>query len=954
MNAASQNRNVEKFQSEESKLKAVAICLNIANLLRKTDATATSSAVKTENSHDTTKSVAPTKAPSENYANTSEKLKRSTETNKNTLQHPETVTSVPKIPTASPEPVNTEKKHQENGNDQHQEPLGYKPQHSQSFDRAWLHVPKSKHDNYSENRSGMAFLGSSSNVNLLFEPQEEGESFHYKLPGYHQNAPKFNELDNEELEILKFRGAFLLPSRDLCDQIIEAYFEKIHPTLPILNRSQFMRRYNNPSNPPSLLLLQAILLAGSRVCNSPALLDDQGSADLASFTFYKRAKALFDANYESDPITVVQSVILLGWWWEGPEDVTKNSFYWTRVALSIAQGFGLHRSVENSNMPLGTKRTWKKMWWSLFLRDRWSAIALGRPVLINLEDSDVSMLTEDDFIEDEPDMPALFPINRVQVLAFIHSVKLSEIMGMVLRQQFSVNAEISRRQNKVPVVSHCDMAMGSWMSNLPPELKFSVKDKGNHNFFVALLHAQYYTVLCLVHRSNILRKGHPSDHPYPSWGIAFQAAHMISRIFENLLEYEEVADSSAFYVYTLFSAAIMLLYQTESPMPSVVESAKKAMNICVSALKEIGKKWLIARMIVKLFDQLDSNKSLRDQFVKDARKRAYASTDYSDHHKSKKPNTQKTSANLTLPKNKRPDSNAASPVNFGSPSAPTGLQKTSISQTQNLPTKSSPSLSHTASPHPAPSSVNLSSKVALPRVKRAETWTNAVQSLSSSPANSVKSNAFPGTNDENHLNAFDPEFLFVANNLPDSQSFYQNFQPSQLFPDPNEGETRSSFSNILTISPSAIFGDSAGSSNSSTNGQTPPKTHANLSNQSSNFNNPVSSAISPLVVSSPLVDPGSVPSPTHTRNDSSEMIPNTLNPNDWYQYFSLTFQDSYPNAPGALHDAGLSHESPEVLNDILSLHATLENPGLQDVITEMKPSDTENRDSSSKKHLAGH
>lgn len=137
------------------------------------------------------------------------------------------------------------------------------------------------------------------------------------------------------------------------------------------------------------------------------------------------------------------------------------------------------------------------MWWSLFLRDRWSAIALGRPVLINLEDSDVSMLTEDDFIEDEPDMPALFPINRVQVLAFIHSVKLSEIMGMVLRQQFSVNAEISRRQNKVPVVSHCDMAMGSWMSNLPPELKFSVKDKGNHNFCgTAACSVLYCTLPC--------------------------------------------------------------------------------------------------------------------------------------------------------------------------------------------------------------------------------------------------------------------------------------------------------------------------------------------------------------------------------------------------------------------------------------------------------------------------
>jgi hypothetical protein len=36
-------------------------------------------------------------------------------------------------------------------------------------------------------------------------------------------------------------------------------------------------------------------------------------------TFYKRAKALYDANYEDDRVTIVQALVLLGWYWEGPE-----------------------------------------------------------------------------------------------------------------------------------------------------------------------------------------------------------------------------------------------------------------------------------------------------------------------------------------------------------------------------------------------------------------------------------------------------------------------------------------------------------------------------------------------------------------------------------------------------------------------------------------------------------
>lgn len=80
-----------------------------------------------------------------------------------------------------------------------------------------------------------------------------------------------------------------------------------------------MRRYRDPKNPPSLLLLQSVLLAGSRVCQNPQLMDTTGSTTPAAMTFYKRAKALYDANYEDDRVTIVQSLVLMGWYWEGPE-----------------------------------------------------------------------------------------------------------------------------------------------------------------------------------------------------------------------------------------------------------------------------------------------------------------------------------------------------------------------------------------------------------------------------------------------------------------------------------------------------------------------------------------------------------------------------------------------------------------------------------------------------------
>ena len=173
----------------------------------------------------------------------------------------------------------------------------------------------------------VAYLGESSNLSLLVHDRYgTTDVVHYPLPENVRGAKaRVNELDNMEIEILHQRGAFLLPPRSLCDELVEAFFKWVAPVVPVIDRSRFMRQYRDPKNPPSLLLLQAILLAGSRVCTNHQLMDSSGSTTPAAMTFYKRAKALYDANYEDDRVTIVQSVILMGWYWEGPEGNICNS-----------------------------------------------------------------------------------------------------------------------------------------------------------------------------------------------------------------------------------------------------------------------------------------------------------------------------------------------------------------------------------------------------------------------------------------------------------------------------------------------------------------------------------------------------------------------------------------------------------------------------------------------------
>jgi len=167
----------------------------------------------------------------------------------------------------------------------------------------------------------VAYLGESSNLSLLVHDRHgTTDVVHYPLPDTVKGTrARLTELDNIEIDILHTRGAFLLPPRALCDELVDAYFKWVAPVVPVINKARFMRRYRDHKNPPSLLLLQAILLAGSRVCTNPQLMDSNGSTTPAAMTFYKRAKALYDANYEDDRVTIVQALVLMGWYWEGPE-----------------------------------------------------------------------------------------------------------------------------------------------------------------------------------------------------------------------------------------------------------------------------------------------------------------------------------------------------------------------------------------------------------------------------------------------------------------------------------------------------------------------------------------------------------------------------------------------------------------------------------------------------------
>jgi hypothetical protein len=422
----------------------------------------------------------------------------------------------------------------------------------------------------------------------------------------------------------------------------------------------------------------------------------------------------------------------------------------------------MHRSVEGSQLGKADKRLWKRIWWTLFTRDRSVAVALGRPVHINTDDSDVEMVSEEDFIEDEEGQSSDFPPDPLHVQFFLQYVKLCEIMGLVLSQQYSV-ASKARRQNAIDL-THSDMALADWLQNCPKEVYW---ESPRHHFWSALLHSNYYTTLCLLHRAHMppatgRSATHNDDTAYPSRNIAFQAASMITSIVENLSAHDELRYCPAFIVYSLFSALIMHVYQMRSSIPSVVQATQERLRICMNALKDVSRVWLVAKMVYTLFESILGNKVLEERLQKAAGKRHKRMAETLSQ------GIQQAQMKREEPHKRKYDDMA---LDFGVNTTPAPQESYERSRPQTPSQTPSRELGQNAGPMAPP----ISSPNA--RANNNDTFMGG----SNSRAHTRPPTPF---NPSYSVPATPPDLYLVTRNSPNlSQSVWENFQPDQLFPE---------------------------------------------------------------------------------------------------------------------------------------------------------------------------
>ncbi|KAM0490944.1 hypothetical protein ACHAP8_011082 [Fusarium lateritium] len=211
--------------------------------------------------------------------------------------------------------------------------------------------------------------------------------------------PPPQHLDSRDMGYLSNKLCLSIPDAEFIDELLRVYINVVHPFLPIIDIEDYTGSIlnNNACNSISLLLFQAVNFASVTFVDFK-FLQSKGyiSRAAARKDFFDRVRILYSLNYESDRMTLIQSLLLLTNWYDGPDD-DKDTWYWMGTALTNAQVGGLHRTPEHLRISPQEKRLRRRVWWCCVMRDGLLALGIRSPPRINEGEYNVKPLTLDDF-----------------------------------------------------------------------------------------------------------------------------------------------------------------------------------------------------------------------------------------------------------------------------------------------------------------------------------------------------------------------------------------------------------------------------------------------------------------------------------------------------------------------------------------------------------------------------
>ncbi|KAG9249006.1 fungal-specific transcription factor domain-containing protein [Calycina marina] len=293
------------------------------------------------------------------------------------------------------------------------------------------------------------------------------------------------------------------PPRMFSDRCVNVYFQEWAPLFPVLHKPTFLSLYEeymiNSDRVVDLHnLAQLHLVFGIAGLSS----DTQDQENIASCE--RQWRTSLQNILMENTLGTLQCLVLAILYCITKSDYTSLQYY-KGIAVGLSHRLGLHQSQKHFSFGALTTETRKKVFWTLYTVDCFSAAAMGLPKLLKEEDlhaeypsdADDGCITERGF---QPSIPG--DVTRMSnALAMFRAAR---IMSKVLDQVYSAAATHDLSLQTLTILEN---ELTAWSDSLPPHLKLTFRQEkpsidltGSRSAILSLV---FYYIRSLIHRPAI-------------------------------------------------------------------------------------------------------------------------------------------------------------------------------------------------------------------------------------------------------------------------------------------------------------------------------------------------------------------------------------------------------------------------------------------------------------------
>ncbi|ORY80347.1 fungal-specific transcription factor domain-domain-containing protein [Protomyces lactucae-debilis] len=297
--------------------------------------------------------------------------------------------------------------------------------------------------------------------------------------------------------------ASLLPPTDLAFDLLNIFFDDLHPYLPVVNRQLFFQDYVSDRTVISPYLLLSIFALAARFSEDPRVRSLPDEPTTRGDIWWDLIQRYKDDFRDSPRLSTVQADVLN---LKNLESRPETKGYWYRAwfnlscTLRMCKDLGLH----HVNRPMVTDPdavAGRRVWQVCFIYDQMMASSQGREMQLDMSLVDLTLLPslqlmEHDFTEEEVNLHN----NFVFMVGLLKILRRGTVVFRTVGIKFPFAADAS-----YPAISD---VLEQWHKNLPDRLRYCpFKDERLSSHFVGQLHLTYCLITCLLHRPWLVSVG---------------------------------------------------------------------------------------------------------------------------------------------------------------------------------------------------------------------------------------------------------------------------------------------------------------------------------------------------------------------------------------------------------------------------------------------------------------